>query len=212
MAKLLRSFYDRPTVHVARDLLGMVLVRQLFDDTVSGRIVEVEAYTGQTDPGSHAYRGRTRRTEVMFGPPGYLYVYFTYGMHFCMNVVTEAPGIAGAVLLRAAQPLLGVHVMERRRGPRALVDLCNGPAKLCQAFAITRDQNGADLEGDDIWIEDDGAAPGTVAVTSRVGLSAGRELPLRFYLADSQFVSPGRPSAVLSARVDESTSLGRKTS
>jgi DNA-3-methyladenine glycosylase len=197
MPRLPRSFYDRATLEVTRDLLAKILVRRLPDAVLKARLVEVEAYTGQSDPGSHAFRGRTRRTEVMFGPPGHLYVYFTYGMHHCMNVVTETEGIAGAVLLRAAEPLEGVDRMERARGPRSPVDLCNGPAKLCQAFGITRAQNGQDLEGPDIWIEDDGEVAHNVAISARVGLTAGRELPFRFYMADNSYVSPGRPSATL---------------
>jgi DNA-3-methyladenine glycosylase len=191
-----RSFYDRPTLEVARDLIGCLLVREVRGARLTGVIVETEAYTAD-DPGSHAFRGRTRRTEVMFGPPGHLYVYFTYGMHHCMNVVTETEGIAGAVLLRAAQPLEGMEQMERARGPRPPVELCNGPAKLCQAFGITRADNGQDLEGPEVWIEDDGQVAHNVAISTRVGLTAGRELPFRFYLADNPYVSPGRPSALL---------------
>ena len=197
MPKLPRSFYDRPALEVSRDLLAKVLVRCLPEATLRVRIVEVEAYAGQTDPGSHAFRGRTRRTNVMFGPPGYLYVYFTYGMHYCMNVVTDAEGVAGAVLLRAAEPLEGVETMEQARGTRRRVDLCNGPAKLCQALGITRSQNGTSLDGPEIWIEDDGVVARNVAVSARVGLSAGKELPFRFYLSDNPYVSPGKPSAPL---------------
>jgi DNA-3-methyladenine glycosylase len=192
--KLARSFYARPAEVVARDLLGKVLVRAHPAGAVRARIVEAEAYTGQTDPGSHAFRGLTPRTSVMFGPPGHLYVYFTYGMHFCVNVVTDREGVAGAVLLRAAEPLEGIDLMEARRGPRPLVELCNGPAKLCEAFDITRRQNGADVEGAEIWMEDDGFVPACVQVSTRVGLSQGRELPLRFFLPDSPYVSKGKPS------------------
>lgn len=191
--KLERPFYARPAVDVARDLLGKVLIRKLPDGEVRGRIVEAEAYAGQTDPGSHAFRGLTARTRVMFGPAGYLYVYFTYGMHFCMNVVTDGEGVAGAVLLRAVEPLDGIDMMETMRGPRPVVELCNGPAKLCQAFGIAREHNGLDLQGDELWIEDDGRRPDAVGVSVRVGLSAGQDLPYRFYVADNPFVSIGRP-------------------
>ena len=177
-----------------------MLCRKLPEGGIRGRIVEVEAYTGQTDPGSHAFRGVTARTRVMFGPAGYLYVYFTYGMHFCMNVVTEQDGTAGAVLLRAVEPLDGIGVMETLRGPRPVVELCNGPAKLCQAFAIDRRHNGLDLEGDELWIEDDGQRSNAVGVSARVGLSAGQDLPFRFYVADNPFVSRGRPSTGYNSR------------
>ena len=195
IGKLPRSFYARPTEEVTQDLLGKVLVRRLDAGIVRGRIVEVEAYHGENDPGSHAFRGRTERTEVMFGPPGHVYVYFTYGKHFCMNVVAEEQGKAGAALLRALEPLAGIALMEANRGARSVVNLCNGPAKLCEALAITNRQNGADLEGSEIWIEDDGYAPGEVAVTSRVGLTRGVEFPLRYFLSGNPYVSPGKPSA-----------------
>lgn len=194
MPRLPITFYQRGSVDVARDLLGRVLVRSDAEGTLRGRIVEVEAYTGQTDPGSHAFRGPTPRNRVMFGPAGYLYVYISYGMHYCMNVVTDREDIAGAVLLRALEPLDGIPVMEARRGGRSLVELCNGPGKLCQAFGIGREQNGASLEASAIWIEDDGYVVGEVQTTSRVGLSNGRELPLRFFLAGNRFVSSGKPS------------------
>lgn len=181
---------------MARDLLGTVLARSVAGMVLRGRIVETEAYTGQSDPGSHAYRGVTPRTAVMFGRPGHLYVYVSYGMHFCMNVVTDTEGVAGAVLVRALEPLDGIKVMRQYRGNRPTVDLCNGPGKLCQAFGITRDQNGLDLENGDIWIEArEGAAAANIAVTARVGLSAGAELPLRFFVKDSRYVSRGKPSA-----------------
>jgi DNA-3-methyladenine glycosylase len=192
--RLQQAFYSRPAATVAPALLGKILIRRQDTVDIRGRIVETEAYCGESDPGSHAFRGPSPRTQVMFGPAGHLYVYFTYGMHFCANVVTDEEGTAGAVLLRALQPLEGLNVMEERRGPRATVDLCNGPAKLCQAFGIARAQNGASLLHGDIWIEDDGVPPGRVETSTRVGLSAGRGEELRFYLADSPFVSRGKPS------------------
>jgi DNA-3-methyladenine glycosylase len=195
MVKLRRDFYARPARDVARDLLGKILVREELSGPLRGRIVEVEAYTGQTDPGSHAFRGPTGRNRVMFGPAGFLYVYFTYGMHYCMNVVTDEQDVAGAVLLRALEPLSGIPVMEARRPGRPVIQLCNGPAKLCAALGITREQNGLDLEASDVWIDDDGMLPAATAVSTRVGLSAGADLPLRFYLPDNPFVSPGKPSA-----------------
>jgi DNA-3-methyladenine glycosylase len=130
----------------------------------------------------------------MFEEAGHLYVYFTYGAHFCMNVVTEGPGVAGAVLLRALEPIEGIPIMEARRSGRPLVELCNGPGKLCQAFGIARAQNGLDLEGDEIWIEDDGFSAQNVAVSTRVGLNAGADFPYRFFLAGNPFVSRGQPS------------------
>jgi len=165
--KLPRRFYARPAVDVARDLLGTTLVRKSAQELLRGRIVEVEAYTGATDPGSHAYRGSTPRTAVMFGAPGHLYVYFTYGMHYCINVVTDVAGVAGAVLLRALEPLQGIEEMRRRRGNRGITELCNGPGKLCQAFDITREQNGLDLLGSEVWIEDEGYDPTVECVCGR---------------------------------------------
>ncbi|GAC1630173.1 MAG: DNA-3-methyladenine glycosylase [Chloroflexota bacterium] len=194
MSKLDRSFYARPADIVARDLLGTVLTRAVGNASLQGRIVETEAYTGATDPGSHAFRGPTRRNAVMFGPAGYLYVYFTYGMHHCMNVVTGDDGEAGAVLVRALEPMSGIEVMQRLRNVKSTVELCNGPAKLCQALAVDRSHNGLDLTGTEIWIEDAGGKCDDVVVTTRVGLSRGRDLLLRFFLAHNRYVSRGKPS------------------
>jgi DNA-3-methyladenine glycosylase len=194
VAKLARSFYARATTLVARELIGKVLVRDSVDGRSSGRIVETEAYCGESDPASHAYRGPTSRNEVMFGPPGYLYVYLSYGVHHCCNVVTESDGVAGAVLLRALQPLTGIELMERRRGPRPLRELCNGPGKLCQALGIGMSEYGADLETSSIWLEDDGNRPESPAVSARVGVTLAADLPLRFFLPDNPFVSPGKLS------------------
>lgn len=142
MRPLPRSFYDRDTVTVARNLLGKVLVKEFRGKILSGRIVEVEAYRGSDDPASHAHRGLTDRNRVMFEAPGHAYVYFTYGMHYCLNVTTEPAGQPGAVLLRAVQPLKGIPVMIKHRRTRDPKSIANGPAKLTQAFAITKNRTG----------------------------------------------------------------------
>ncbi len=195
--KLSRSFYLQPTLEVARKLLGMYLVRNTAGSRLAGRIVEVEAYLGELDPASHAYRGRTARNDVMFSRGGHLYVYFTYGMHFCSNVVTEKAGIGRAVLLRALEPVEGIPLLARRRGkdPADPEQLCNGPAKLCQAFSIGREQNGTDLCGSDIWIErrDSPLRIAQIGTSSRVGISAGRKQKWRFFVKGNRFVSKGRP-------------------
>jgi DNA-3-methyladenine glycosylase len=176
----------------------MYLIRRLGDARLIGKIVEVEAYLGSRDPASHAYRGRTPRNEVMFRNGGHLYVYFTYGMHFCSNVVTEKEGRGMAVLLRAIEPVSGVAQMAGHRGcePEDLLNLCSGPARLCKALAIGRDQNGTDLCGDEIWIarSTDGSERPALGRSPRVGVSEGKESPWRFFLRDSPFVSKGKPS------------------
>jgi DNA-3-methyladenine glycosylase len=190
--RLPRSFYARPATEVAPDLLGQVLVRRLPDGTrLAARLVEVEAYEPD-DPGSHAFRGMTLRNEVMFGPPGHLYVYFTYGMHFCMNAVTRRPGEGSAVLLRAGEPLEGVDEMRARRGRERDADLCSGPGRFTQALAIARPENGADLvSGEAAWIER-GAPDGTVGVGIRVGVH-DTSRSWRFWVEGNPFVSRGRP-------------------
>jgi DNA-3-methyladenine glycosylase len=187
------GFYGRDAREVAPELLNKVLVC----GPTAGRIVEVEAYAGEEDPGSHAYRGLTKRNAVMFGPPGHLYVYFTYGMHWCANAVCSPAGLATAVLLRALEPVSGIPEMRGRRSrgqkhPLADRDLCRGPARLCQALGIDASANGANLltgeEG--ICIVDDGTPPPAVpVVTSRVGLSAGADLPWRFVVPGSRYTS-----------------------
>lgn len=192
--RLPRAFYDRDPLEVAPALLNKVLVR----DGRAGRIVEVEAYRGADDPASHAYRGPTRRNATMFGPPGHLYVYFTYGMHYCANVVCAHGGRGGAVLLRALAPLAGLEEMRAARGAaaRRVTDLCSGPARLCQALGIDRRLDGADLVRADrgVTILDDGvpppAAPG---VSPRIGISAATEHPWRFYVAGDPNVSRSAP-------------------
>ena len=178
---------------VAPLLLNKVLVAH----DRSGRIVEVEAYAGDEDPGSHAFRGLTKRNAVMFGPPGHLYVYFTYGMHWCANAVCSPVGQATAVLIRALEPIVGVAEMRRardrgQRRPLADRDLCRGPARLCQALGIEGQVNGADLVSGDrgLRIGDDGTSPpASPAVTTRIGLSAGADLPWRFSVPGSIYVS-----------------------
>ena len=157
MQRLGREFFAADAVDLAPVLLNKVLVA----GACSGRIVEVEAYRPD-DPASHSFRGRTARNQVMFGPPGHLYVYFTYGMHHCANVVCGAEGDAHAVLIRALEPLTGLEAMRSRRpAVRRDLDLTNGPGKLCQAFALDRAHDGTDLVSGDVWIGDDGsAAPG----------------------------------------------------
>jgi len=181
---------------VARDLLGRHLVRSLDGALLVGRIVEVEAYQ-EDDPASHSYRGRTPRTEVMFGPAGHLYVYFSYGMHWCMNVVTGTDGEGSAVLLRAAEPVEGLDLMRRRRGVHTERLLTTGPGRLTQAFGVTRQLNGTDLVlGDVLWIARGGPlAENEVGVSGRVGIAAGQDTPWRVYDARSRFVSRGLVSA-----------------
>jgi DNA-3-methyladenine glycosylase len=190
---LARAFYQRDPRQVAPELLNKVLTH----GARSGRIVEVEAYCGGTDPGSHAYRGMTQRNRTMFGDPGGLYVYFTYGMHWCANAVCGDVGVGVAVLLRALAPLTGLDEMRAAR-PRAKRDrdLCSGPAKLCQALGLDRAFDGADLVTADrgITIVDDGTPPPADPVqTTRIGLSAGAEHPWRWHVAGDPNVSrPGR--------------------
>jgi len=194
--RLPRSFFARPSTVVAPELLGRILVRILPDGSrLAARLVEVEAYE-QGDPASHSYRGRpTRRTEVMFGPPGRLYVYFTYGMHFCSNVVTAPDGYGSAVLLRAAEPLDGFEAMAANRGTDGLRLLCSGPARLAEALAIGRDDNGADLVKDPglFLLAGSPVGPRSVARSTRVGVKVGVERRWRFFERGSAFVSPGRP-------------------
>jgi DNA-3-methyladenine glycosylase len=196
--RLDRAFYARDSREVAPELLNKVLVRA----DRRARIVEVEAYCGDEDPGSHGFRGETLRTRTMFGPAGHLYVYFTYGMHWCANAVCGDPGESSAVLLRAAAPLSGLDEMRAARGPvaRRDRDLCSGPAKLCQAFGVHRDFDGADLvtgllENGDLGIEiiDDGTPPPAIpGVSTRIGLSAGTEHEWRWFVpGDPNLSRPG---------------------
>ena len=191
-SRLPRSFYARDAHEVAPDLLGHVLVRAFRDGTrAAARIVEVEAY-GPDDPASHAFRGMTPRNELMFGPPGHLYVYFTYGMHHCINAVTGRVGEGTAVLLRAAEPLEGVEEMVSRRGRERILDLCSGPGRLAQALGVARRENGTDLvAGDALWVER-GSRPEPVGAGIRIGVHETAR-PWRYWLDGNAFVSRGRP-------------------
>lgn len=182
MPILARSFYERDTVEVARELLGKVLVH----GSAAGLIVEVEAYLGADDQASHSARGLTPRTRVIFGPPGHAYVYLIYGMYECLNIVAEPEGKAGCVLLRALEPVAGIDRMRKRRGDK---DLCNGPGKLTQALGITRKHYGADLTRGPLRVEEWEGGHFEIVVSPRIGISSCKDLPLRFFIKDSPFVS-----------------------
>jgi DNA-3-methyladenine glycosylase len=194
-----RSFFARDSRELAPDLLNKLLVH---DDAEFGRLavrlVEVEAYAGEEDPGSHAYRGETPRNRVMFGPPGHLYVYFTYGMHWCANVVCGDAGWASAVLLRGGAAGEGIEIMRaRRHAARRDRDLASGPAKLTQALAITGAQNGVDLVRGPVRLVDDGVPPPRrPGRSTRVGLRPGEgdTARWRWFVRGDPNVSPGRPS------------------
>ncbi|MBS1828758.1 MAG: DNA-3-methyladenine glycosylase [Acidobacteria bacterium] len=181
-----RSFYDRPTVEVARDLLGKVVVH----GSAAGRIVETEAYVGMHDAAAHASRGLTPRTKVIFGEPGHAYVYFIYGMYYCLNIVAEAEGSPGCVLIRALEPLRGIALMRRRRGVERLEALASGPGKLTLAMGIDLRLNGADVTEGDFTVEDDGSpAEHPIAEGPRIGIRKAADWPLRFWLKGNRFVS-----------------------
>jgi len=194
MNRLKRDFYRRDTLTVARELLGQRLVRIVDGQHLSGRIVEVEAYIGEDDAACHAACGRTPRNEVMYGPPGHAYVYFIYGMHHCLNVVTEEEGFPAAVLVRAIEPLEGLEIMRRHRPGKPDGELTNGPAKLCQALAINKSFNGVDLcTSETLFIEKgQRMTEEEIATSPRIGIKAdelARSVPWRFYLKGSAFVS-----------------------
>jgi DNA-3-methyladenine glycosylase len=197
-----RSFFERPALEVAPDLLGCVLEHQTPEGLVAVALTEVEAYAGAADPASHAYRGQTRRNAVMFGPPGHAYVYFTYGMHFCVNLVCLPPGTAEAVLLRAGAVVAGLALARARRpAARSDADLARGPARLCQALAIDRALDGADVcdPASPLRIlsaaPDRAPAPGKVRAGPRVGVRLGADVAWRFWIDGDPTVSVYRPYA-----------------
>ena len=197
--KLLPRFFLSDTVTVARQLLGCVLWRRIGRQTLAARIVETEAYLGANDPASHARRGlRSARNESMYLEGGHAYVYFTYGMHWCLNVVTQEADIAEAVLLRGAEPLKGVEAIRKRR-PKAKreYDLMNGPGKICLAMSIDRSLDGERLDGERLWItaRDIEVNERDIAVSPRIGIEGSGEAaswPLRFFLRGNRYVSAYR--------------------
>jgi DNA-3-methyladenine glycosylase len=197
LAPLLRNFYDRDPRKVSRDLLGKLLVRRQGRSMLAARIVEVEAYLGRNDPAAHSFAGRTARNAVLWGPPGFSYVYFIYGNHYCFNVSCLPDGEAGGVLFRSLEPLVGIAEMARARGIETLAladlrQLTSGPGRLAEAFGITRPRdNGKDLTSreSDLWIADDRWPRPRVTITARIGITKAAEKPLRFIVAGNPFVS-----------------------
>jgi len=189
MRALNTDFYLQETTAVARELVGSVLTRRTAKGILSGRIVETEAYISN-DPANHAFRRKTRRNQSMFGPPGRAYVYAIHRYH-CLNLVTQPQGVAEAVLIRAVEPIEGIDMMKRNRATDELHLLAAGPGRLCQAFAIDRTLDGASLvEGDLVVLE--GNRCSDILCAPRVGVTAGKGLPLRFFVNGSRFVSPPR--------------------
>jgi DNA-3-methyladenine glycosylase len=192
MKTLRRAFYDRPPEVVARELIGKLLVHETNLGLCGGRIVETEAYLAWGDSACHASRGQTPRNTVMFGRPGHAYVYSIHAK-WCFNTVTEAAGVASAVLIRAIEPLFGQEWMQARRPLATERDLARGPARMCAALDITKQQNGMDLTaGESLWITADGGSvlsPNEIGISRRIGVTSAEELPLRYYLRGSKFVS-----------------------
>jgi DNA-3-methyladenine glycosylase len=196
-----RSFYDRDPRTVSRALLGKVLVRREGKKLLAARIVEVEAYLGKNDPAAHSAAGRTIRNAVLFGPPGHAYVYFIYGNHYCLNVSCLPDGVAGGILFRAAEPLLGLNEMARARNLSVsstldLRKLTSGPGRLAEAFGITRARdNGKDLASrrSDLFLANDGYPAPHILVTPRIGITKAADRPLRYVIGGNAFVSGKRP-------------------
>lgn len=186
-----RSFYNRDTLEVAQKLLGKFLVRRTSIGDIVAKIVEVEAYRGNDDPASHAYKGETPRNRLMFGKPGFAYIYFIYGNHYCLNVTTEREGVPGAVLIRAVEIVEGLELARKNREATSLANLSNGPGKLTKALNISKIHNGVDLTNpDELFI----CAPKIIesfetTTSRRVGVKAGVEKPWRFYIKNSKFIS-----------------------
>ena len=197
--RLPRSFYARPTLTVARDLLGKVLVHRTPAGTAAGMIVETEAYIGEDDPACHAAPGPTRRNEPLYGPPGIAYVYLNYGIHYLVNAVTEPEGSPAAVLIRALEPIDGIELMETRRAPDgrpiSRVDLCRGPGNLTRALGITLDDNRLDLTADQLCIEDRGLRRGRVSWGPRIGIRVAVDRPWRCWISTNPCVSGPRSRA-----------------
>ena len=188
------SFYSRPTLKVLEDLVGKVLVRKSEEGLISGVIVEAEAYSGEDDPASYAFSGRTKRSEIMYGPPGRAFVHFTYGMHHMLNLVTEREEFPAAILIRALEPREGILLMKKRRQTEELFNLCSGPAKICQALGIDRSHNGLLLfsSKSPLFINEGERREKRkeeLIWTSRIGIQQGKERMWRAYLRGSPFIS-----------------------
>ena len=185
------EFFTQSAETVARELLGRVVVSDLGGGRTAGRIVETEAYLGRDDPASHGYQlRRNARNEALYGPPGQWYVYLSYGIHWCANLVCWSHGMGSAILLRALEPIEGLDLMRKRRGVEEDRQLCSGPGKLCQALGITRDLDGKAMAGSAVQVLDGNVSAGAqIAVTPRIGITKAAEWPLRFLIAGSRYTS-----------------------
>lgn len=184
LTPLPRSFYERTTPLVAKELLGKFIVKREKHGAIVGRVVEVEAYRGDDDPASHAYKRKTPRNKIMFGKPGFSYVYFVFGNHYCLNATTEPEGVPGAVLIRAVEILQGVPLAIRNRPVKALIDLANGPGKLTEAFGITKAHDGLDLTSSNVLsiCRTNINTRFSIGSSKRIGIKAGYEKPWRFFI------------------------------
>jgi DNA-3-methyladenine glycosylase len=197
LQKLQRDFYERETLHVAKDLLGKYLVHHTTDGITVGKIVEVEAYVGVNDAACHAYNGKyTKRTKIMFGRGGHAYVYLIYGVYYCMNIVTNQESCPEAVLIRALEPIDGLDIMQQRRTTDKKLNLCSGPGKLCAAMGISKAQNELDLCGETMYLlSGEMILPEHIVTTPRINIDSAkeaREYPWRFIIQDNPFVSKGK--------------------
>ncbi len=192
IARLPLSFYEQPTLELARALLGKTILHATPEGISGGMIVETEGYISAIDPAAHGYRRPTPRTRIMYGPPGYAYIYFSYGMHNMLNISTEPEGIGAAVLIRAIQPTIGLDLMRRRRGQAMpLRDLARGPGRVCAALGIALTENGTALTSETLWLDDTPGLPAdaVIATSPRIGITRGVELDWRWYLAGCPYVS-----------------------
>ncbi|NTV92926.1 MAG: DNA-3-methyladenine glycosylase [Chlorobiaceae bacterium] len=194
MERLEKQFYETPTLELAEQLLGKIFVRILPGNILlKGRIVETEAYLGEHDEACHAWRGRTARNQIMFREPGTIYVYFTYGNHYMLNIVSEPENRAGAVLVRAMEPVEGIAFMQEQRGTGIITNLMSGPGKLARALAIDSSCNGKNLFDDEFFLENAPPVPGNmIGSTRRIGISKSRELPWRKYIINNPHVSKSK--------------------
>ncbi len=188
------SFFSQKVEELANALLGCELVHETLEGVTSGIIVETESYH-ETDEASHSYRGKTKRTQVMFGPAGHAYIYFTYGMHYCFNIVAEKDGVGAGVLIRALEPTKGIELMKKRRNQENIHNLCNGPAKLVQAMGITKADYGKPLYEGNLYVISPKIKGFKVAFGPRVGISKAQDKPWRFWIENNLFISGRQPKA-----------------